>query len=360
MKKLLSLIFISFLISFSFNIHGQVESTDSTLHLIEKNDGTKYIAIILSDDARELLIETKTIGKIYILKSEVKRITLIENKDQIKNGEFLEESPFSTRHAFTNNALPVKKGNHYAMANWYGPEVHFAVTDKLSVGAMTTWIGSPFVLVGKYSFPTANPKVNFSIGTMLGSSGWLGSFQGFGGLHWATFTYGDRKKNISFSAGYGYVYPGSQRSVPVPGVYVGDSSVNTWTDINGNTTTETYYYYPEIPYEEDDTRFFKLPIFSVGGIYQITSKTSLFFDSMFGYVSPSMLNRETSSGGITSPIIIEVLPKSKTNALYFMPGLRYQRKEHIAFQIALAGVSAWGESDSVTFPLPMISWFFKM
>ena len=66
MKNLLALLFISFLISFSFNIYGQVESTDSTLRLIEKNDGTKYIAIILSDDARELLIETETIGKIYL------------------------------------------------------------------------------------------------------------------------------------------------------------------------------------------------------------------------------------------------------------------------------------------------------
>ena len=109
MKNLLTLVVISFLISFHSNIHAQVESVDTTLRLIEKNDGTKYIAIILSDDARELLIETKTIGKIYILKSEVKRITLIENTDAIINGEFREESPFSTRYAFTNNALPIKR-----------------------------------------------------------------------------------------------------------------------------------------------------------------------------------------------------------------------------------------------------------
>ena len=360
MKNLLALIFISFLISFSSNIHGQVESIDSTLRLIEKNDGTKYIAIILSDDARELLIETETIGKIYILKSEVKRITLIENQDEIKNGELLEESPFSTRYAFTNNALPLKKGNHYAMANWYGPEVHFAVTDKLSIGVMTTWIGSPFVLVGKYSFPTSNPKVNFSIGTMLGSSSYLNSFQGFGGLHWATFTYGDRKKNISLSAGYGYVSPGTQRSIYTPGVYVGDSTI--YIDPSGNTTT--YYDYPQIP-REDDTRIFKSPIFSVGGIYQITSKTSLFFDSMFGSVSGSINNNYPNyTGGLNSAVIATVLPLSETNnnttALYFMPGLRFQRKDNTAFQIALAGVSAWDDSESYTFPLPMISWFFKM
>jgi hypothetical protein len=43
-----------------------------------------------------------------------------------------------------------------------------------------------------------------------------------------------------------------------------------------------------------------------------------------------------------------------------MPGLRFQRKENNAFQIALAGVSVWDESENYTFPLPMISWFFKI
>ena len=67
MKNLLAFLFISFLMIVPSNMQAQVESTDSTLRLIEKNDGTKYIAKILSDDARELLIETETIGKIYIL-----------------------------------------------------------------------------------------------------------------------------------------------------------------------------------------------------------------------------------------------------------------------------------------------------
>ncbi|MGB1647360.1 MAG: hypothetical protein ACPG9I_08705, partial [Crocinitomicaceae bacterium] len=61
---------------------------------------------------------------------------------------------------------------------------------------MTTWIGSPLIAVGKYTIPTNNKKVNFSIGTMFGTSGYLNEFRGFGGLHWGTFTYGDRKNNI--------------------------------------------------------------------------------------------------------------------------------------------------------------------
>ena len=344
----------------SLAVHAQNTAIDTAYRLIEKNDGIKYIAKILSDDARELLIETETIGKIYIYKSEIKRISVINPEAKIVNGELFEESPFSTRYAFTNNALPIKKGSHYAMTNWYGPEVHFALTDRLNIGVMTTWIGSPFVLVGKYSFPTSNPKVNFSLGSMFGTSSYINTFRGFGGLHWATFTYGDRSNNISISAGYGYMTPGNLNNNYVEGVYVGDSIV--YENIDGSIFVD--YQYPTIP-RNTESKMYQSHIFSVAGIYQITARTSIFFDSMFGYVSRAIGNNFPSyTGGNNTPVIATVLPVSatntNTNALYFMPGLRFQRKENNAFQIALAGVSVWDESENYTFPLPMISWFFKI
>jgi len=42
-----------------------------------------------------------------------------------------------------------------------------------------------------------------------------------------------------------------------------------------------------------------------------------------------------------------------------MPGMRFQKNENRAFQIAIAGVSAWQDGEKYTFPLPMVSWFFK-
>ena len=357
MKNLLAFIFISFLMIVPSNMQAQVESTDSTLRLIEKNDGTKYIAKILSDDARELLIETETIGKIYIPKSEVKRITLIENQDEIKNGELREESPFSTRYAFTNNALPIKRNDHYAMVNLFGPEVHFAVNDRLNLGIMSTWIGSPLVAVGKYTIPTSNKKVNFSIASMLGTTGYLNGFQGFGGLHWGTFTYGDRKNNISLSAGFGYIRPGNSQEIP--GVYIGDSTIYSSSD----GTDYINYNYPDIPRQANND-LLKAPIISVAGIFQITSSASIFFDSMFafGEVERSDINRDYQ-GGSTSPFIISVtenqLASNQFAALYLMPGMRFQKNENRAFQIAIAGVSVWDSGDNITFPLPLLSWFFK-
>ena len=104
------------------------------------------IAKILSDDGREVLIDTEALGKLYIPKSQIKRIAVIENTEEIVDGDWREESPFTTRYAFTNNALPIKAKNHYAMVNLFGPEIHFAVNDRLNLGVMTTWLLDPFVL----------------------------------------------------------------------------------------------------------------------------------------------------------------------------------------------------------------------
>jgi len=194
---------------------------------------------------------------------------------------------------------------------------------------------------------------------MLGTSGYLNSFQGYGGLHWGTFTYGDRKNNISFSAGYGY-FDGGGNNRSVPGVYVGDSSVYA----NPNGSTETYYNYPyDIP-SEPRGNMFKAPIFSLAGIFQITSRASFFFDSMLAFGSrETQSTNTTSTGGFDSPYVLTITEGPQYTeefvALYMMPGMRFQKNENRAFQIAIAGVSAWQDGEKYTFPLPMVSWFFK-
>ena len=386
-----------FTCSFLFVNNSMAQSTpqDTSLRLIEKHDGTKYIAKIISDDGRELLLETEALGKLYLPKSEVKRISKIEDVGEIKDGEFREESPFTTRYAFTNNALPIKKNSHYTMVNLFGPEVHFAINDRFNIGVMSTWIGTPLVAVGKFTIPTSNEKINFSIASMIGSSGYLQSFRGFGGLHWGTVTFGDRKNNISISAGFGYLNPGTPNynwngntetitygttDQYVIGEYTSEEGqMSTYTDyqydpVTGVTEVVTFdyfeYYRPNVPRERvRNTQ--KAPIFSIAGIFQLTSRASIFFDSMFGLGMGDFttLNiyggREIITdvnGNVTnvdsSPYVYSVI-KSRPFALYFMPGMRFQKYENRAFQIAVAGVSLWDNGDTISFPLPIISWFFK-
>ena len=173
--------------------------------MITKNDGGEFIGEIISDDGREILLMTTTIGKIYINKSDISGITLVDEKSTNKvGGEFRAEGPFTTRYFFTNNSLPLKKNEHYAMIQLYGPEVHFSVSDKLSLGIMASWIASPIALASKLCLYSKN-NIHISLGNILGNSGYIEQGKVFGGLHWLTITKGDRMKNFSFSAGYGYV-----------------------------------------------------------------------------------------------------------------------------------------------------------
>ena len=58
---------------------AQETPKDTTLRLVEKIDGTQYIAIILSDDGREVLLDTENLGKILI---NIKNSKIL-NKDGI-------------------------------------------------------------------------------------------------------------------------------------------------------------------------------------------------------------------------------------------------------------------------------------
>ena len=182
-----------------------VQKEEKKLFLITKTDGGEFIGEIISDDGREILLMTTTIGKIYINKSNISNISAVDEESKNKTmGELRAEGPFTTRYFFTNNSLPIKKKEHYAMIQLYGPEVHFSVSDKLSLGIMASWIASPIAIASKLCIYSKD-NTHVSMGNILGNSGYIEQGKIFGGLHWLTITKGDRMKNFSFSAGYGYI-----------------------------------------------------------------------------------------------------------------------------------------------------------
>jgi len=208
--KTLTLFFILLMISFK-GISQVEEHHPDSLYVVTLNSGEIRIGKIISDDGREVLLLSKEIGKIYIRKENIKSIApYVEKEFQNVHGELRAAGPFTTRYCFTTNSLPIKKNENYALVNLYGPEVHFAVSNRFSIGIISTWIASPFILATKYTIPTKNEKLNFGLGTLMGTSGYLNAFRGFGGLHWGMVTYGDRLNNITFSAGFSYIKSGIQ------------------------------------------------------------------------------------------------------------------------------------------------------
>ena len=272
----------------------------------------------MSDDGREILVVSDNIGKIYIAKSNIKNIRELKGDVKItEDGEYITEGPFTTRYSFTTNALPIKKNVNYAMLNLFGPEIHFALSNKFSLGVMSTWIGSPLALVGKYTFENKQEEVHFAVGGMMGTSGYFNQAQNYGGLGWGMVTIGNRLDNITISAGYGFL--GNAQS-----------SLNPF--IGG-------------------------PIASIAGIAKIGKKTSFIFDSMFSYNKKTIGSYGYSADGtyISTTKIIQ-----ENYTVMIMPGVRFQTTEKKAFQFSLAGVLSLRGSSSVSFPVPMCSWLYKL
>lgn len=350
--------------------HSQVEelNTDS-LVVVTLYSGETRIGKIISDDGREILLVTKEIGKIYIRKENIKSITpYIASNFQEVRGELRDAGPFTTRYFFTTNSLPIKKGENYALLNLYGPEVHFALSDRFSLGVMSTWIASPFVLAAKYTIPTKNEKLNFGLGSLIATSGYLNTFKGYGGLHWGMVSYGNRLNNITLSVGYSYVKTGiEQEGVYLfePGFYPAIEDV-----YNPGTFYFNYAFSGKYYGSGDPKGLGTAPILGIGGITKVGKKASFIFDAMimFGSQRDDTYNQtrtDVYDSGTGQPSYTEVgeiqktTVKTNTTIGFFMPGMRFQKKDDRAFQVALAGILYANENETQAFPIPMVSWFFK-
>jgi hypothetical protein len=337
-----------------------VADTTGERMVITTNYNQTYVGIILSDDGREVLLDTEDRGKIYLSKSNILSIKPARATDVV-SGEYVGEGAFTTRYSFTTNALPVKRGENYAMLNLYGPEVHFAVSDNTSLGIMSTWLGSPMALAVKRSFETADPLLNFSAGALLGTSGYLNDFVGRGGLYFANATYGNRKHNVTVALGYAQ---GSSRVDVLPsGNYV-DNNPGFYID----------EYLDSDVLIQDKSRF-SGPLLSVAGITKVGPKASLVFDSMWGMFRSNRPNNTVETTTIQEPFYdpftgmyidgvyshnVELVEGDGEPVFMFflMPGFRVERTPNKSFQFNLAGVSFTLEGERISFPFPMCTWFY--
>jgi hypothetical protein len=232
---------------------------------------------------------------------------------------------------------------------------------------MATWIASPFVLAFKYAIPTRNEKLNFGFGTLLGSVGYLNQGKGYGGLHWAMATYGDRKNNVTLSLGYSYLNTGIQsgEQMYTPGTYP-------------ITLTNGYWGFANLTPINFKTPTTKAPILGIAGLASVGKKASFVFDMMLIFGKKVEEYRSQIYQYVYDPITFDpshtyvgpINSETKTtNSLncLIMPGMRFQKSENKAFQVSLAGVigssttqlSGQLTSKRYSFPVPMCTWFYK-
>jgi hypothetical protein len=173
----------------------------------------------------------------------------------IRSGkDYVGEDPYRTRYVITTNGLPIRKGQNYGQFTLLGPEAQFHLSDKVGVGVMTTWLGTPIVGTFKYSVSLSD-NLHFALGGLLGTGSWINPEFGFA-LPFGALTLGNGRYNINLSLGRGMIW------------------------------------------DEDGSKGQNL--LSVGGMARISSRTSFVFDSFisedFAFIIPTLRVHRKSVG----------------------------------------------------------------
>jgi hypothetical protein len=218
----------------SLALNAQVD--ERTRSLVTKNDGTEYSGYIIQEDPREILIRTDNVGEIYIPKHEIRSIRELK-ENEYKEGKYVGDNILSSRYFLSANALPLKKGDSYAMIQLPGAEYQVALIDNLTIGGMSSWIGVPIVATARYSVEVID-NLSIGAGIMAGTGSWA-SLGSYGLLPYGAVTVGNQRMNLNFSGGF--------LNINISGV----EQERSWSD----------------------------PLFSIGGFARLSERVSFVGDS---------------------------------------------------------------------------------
>jgi len=185
------------LVIFNLTLNAQVEVQKKSI--VTKNDGTEYVGVILQQDAREILLQTETVGELIIPKHEIRSIEEFTG-EKYASAKYAGSDIYATRYFISNNGLPMKKGDSYAMIQLPGAEYQVAVVDNLTIGGLTSWIGVPIVASAKYTVSITD-NFHLAAGVMGGTGSWA-AFNSYGVMPYGSLTFGNPRYNLNFSGGY--------------------------------------------------------------------------------------------------------------------------------------------------------------
>lgn len=301
MIKSFSLVILLGMIAFVSNAQITLEKADpSKTYIIKTYDGATFVGRIKSYDSKEVVIETAKLGELTVPTYQLENLEEAKTSDLTEAGDYAKDNLFATRYFITTNGLPIKKGEAYALINGYGPDIQYGLADNLSVGIMTSWLGTPVIGSVKYSHQI-NENTSIGVGALVGSMGWA-SLKTGGALPFAALTAGNRKTNFTVSGGYGALWL---------------DDYDDGLDVSGEA------------------------LGSLAGMARVSNALSLVFDS---FIIPGL--------GKDTPFIALLIP-----------GIRFQRKESFALQLGLTGLySSNMNADSggfAPFALPMFQVYWK-
>jgi hypothetical protein len=228
MKKIIAL-FLLFIVGQLQAQENNSTSTDSTkLIILSTNSGEHFAGFILAEDPREVTIRLQN-GKLLSIPAYTIKSIKPATKENIIGGKVVYPNPHQSRYFYTPSALPMDKGEVY-IQTVYGVafQAQFGITDRFSLGATTTIVGTPLALTTKYSIPV-DEKNTLAIGGLAGFVGW-GSNVSLG-IGFGTYTYGIKESNITLGTGLAWVRDGDVVNYTPTGEMIGPFAETNSTGI---------------------------------------------------------------------------------------------------------------------------------
>lgn len=174
---------------------NKTEYVAAKIYRVLKNDGSEYIGEIIEDNGRELLLNSKSIGKIYIPKHEIKSITLAKRNE---SSSIQHERTNASKYFFTSSAIPLKKKENVLTLYGGAADLKFALSDNISFSTTTSWGLTPIIASLKITHSISD-NLHIAVG-VTGGGIFLFYDEGiYGVAPFGILTIGNQHTNISLT-----------------------------------------------------------------------------------------------------------------------------------------------------------------
>lgn len=173
-------------------------------YIFEFRDGTTIIGNYLYSKEGNIWIKDLLNDEVYLPKVMVAQVHEA-NENNIVNGEYWFPNLHDTRYFFSPSAFGLDEGEgYYGHSYWFLWQMQYGISDDLSVGFGTTFIGLPTSLNVKYC-QELKKNLNaafgyFWVGDLFNVTG--GDENSFVNLPYTVLTTGSKEKNLSLGFGY--------------------------------------------------------------------------------------------------------------------------------------------------------------
>jgi hypothetical protein len=212
MKSIKTIILPSIIISYTFSLGLAQETQDEVIYRIQTIQENEFIGTIVAEEDDHFILRTEAFGEIRILKTDIRRRTVVQ-KEKMIEGVYWDENPQSSRYLWSPNGYGLKKDEGYYQNIWvlYN-QVSYGFSDNFSMSAgmiplfLFGGVETPVWVVPKFSIPIEKEKINVAAGAFIG--GIVGLEESRFGIVFGTTTFGSRDSNVNFGLGWGYAFEG--------------------------------------------------------------------------------------------------------------------------------------------------------